>query len=405
MTATFTKIAETPLLQDVTSTGKPKFWRGTVVTDGTDYYLQSESWQGAGPGESKHLFSTPARVEPKNVGRANATTAEQQAKLELQSNLEKKLKKGYKEVAAGDVTNLLLNMRDTIEAVQARDDMRVQHQGFVLPMLAHPLAKKAHRVVYPCFIQPKLDGVRCLYNSAIGFWSRQLNAFDPKVTAHLTTDTGGLTLDGELLLPRHTFQETISAIKKYRKDLSPQLIYVVYDLVDPALPFIERWRVLRNRWPEAEALWHPQVVPCPTHVVEDMDGIARHHMDFTLAGFEGSIIRAPLGKYTPGHRSDSLLKHKDLQTDEFTIIGYEDGTGGDEGAIIYKCQTPAGREFTVRPRGAIEDRRKAYQAAQRSGWHLQSPDFIGKQLTVQFQNLSDDGVPRFPVGIGIRDYE
>jgi len=32
-------------------------------------------------------------------------------------------------------------------------------------------------------------------------------------------------------------------------------------------------------------------------------------------------------------------------------------------------------------------------------------NYIGQQLTVRYQELTDDGVPRFPVGIAIRNYE
>jgi DNA ligase-1 len=31
--------------------------------------------------------------------------------------------------------------------------------------------------------------------------------------------------------------------------------------------------------------------------------------------------------------------------------------------------------------------------------------FLGKMLTVQYQNLTPDGIPRFPVGLSFRDYE
>jgi hypothetical protein len=35
----------------------------------------------------------------------------------------------------------------------------------------------------------------------------------------------------------------------------------------------------------------------------------------------------------------------------------------------------------------------------------QADSFIGKMLTVKYQEMSPDGVPRFPSGIAIRDYE
>ena len=30
------------------------------------------------------------------------------------------------------------------------------------PMLAHEFKKNKHKVKYPCIVQPKLDGIRCI---------------------------------------------------------------------------------------------------------------------------------------------------------------------------------------------------------------------------------------------------
>ena len=64
--------------------------------------------------------------------------------------------------------------------------------------------------------------------------------------------------------------------------------------------------------------------------------------------------------------------------------------------ITLECKTPEGLTFRARPRGTREARTEQYQNGN---------DYIGKQLTVRYQELTDDGVPRFPVGITIRDYE
>ena len=50
--------------------------------------------------------------------------------------------------------------------------------------------------------------------------------------------------------------------------------------------------------------------------------------------------------------------------------------------------------FWVRPKGTRAERRQ---------WLEQAPDYIGKQLTVTYQELSEDNKPRFPVGKRIRE--
>ena len=64
--------------------------------------------------------------------------------------------------------------------------------------------------------------------------------------------------------------------------------------------------------------------------------------------------------------------------------------------VVWECQTPDGQTFRVRPRGTQEARRELFE---------NGGDYVGQQLTVRYQELTDDGVPRFPVGIAIRDYE
>ena len=64
--------------------------------------------------------------------------------------------------------------------------------------------------------------------------------------------------------------------------------------------------------------------------------------------------------------------------------------------MLWICETPEGKRFTCRPRGTHEERKV---------WFKNGAAYVGKKLTVRFQELSDGGVPRFPVGIAFRDYE
>jgi DNA ligase-1 len=107
------------------------------------------------------------------------------------------------------------------------------------------------------------------------------------------------------------------------------------------------------------------------------------------------MIRDFQGTYLLANRSSHLLKFKAFQTEEYEIVGAEEGRGRDAGTVIWICSSKGGK-FSVRPKGTVEDRTK---------WFRDKHKYTGKYLTVQFQNLTNGGIPRFPVGLAIRDYE
>tara|TARA_B100000282_G_C31434616_1_gene355083 strand:- start:52 stop:537 length:486 start_codon:yes stop_codon:yes gene_type:complete len=117
---------------------------------------------------------------------------------------------------------------------------------------------------------------------------------------------------------------------------------------------------------------------------------------FVEEGYEGAMVRNQKGAYAIGKRSADLQKVKTFLDGEYKIVGFTEATGNDAGTVIWECETPKGQTFRVRPRGPHEFRAELFQNGNR---------YIGMQLTVRYQELTDDGVPRFPVGISIRDYE
>jgi hypothetical protein len=101
------------------------------------------------------------------------------------------------------------------------------------------------------------------------------------------------------------------------------------------------------------------------------------------------------GKYQCNYRSHDLQKYKEFFEAEYEISGYREAEGRDRGTVIWVCRLPgSSTEFSVRPRGTMEMRRQ---------WLEEAPAFVGKPLTVIYQELSEQGVPRFPVGKGIRE--
>jgi DNA ligase-1 len=132
----------------------------------------------------------------------------------------------------------------------------------------------------------------------------------------------------------------------------------------------------------------------PTERIESDESFRSFFSTYIEAGFEGIMLRTLNGVYRTGYRSKDLQKYKEFQEEEFKIIGYDQGTGRDEGTVIWLCETELGKPFSVRPRGTMELRKE---------WYKNGPQYVGKKLTVIFQERSEQGVPRFPVGKAVRD--
>ena len=247
----------------------------------------------------------------------------------------------------------------------------------ILPMLANKWEDRHHYITEPFYVQPKLDGVRLLVSKS-GCFSRTGKVVNG--VEHLTKDLkDGEWLDGECYAPGKTFEEITSMFK-----MNPQnLEFHVFDYFNthkPDLPFAERQKR----------------VTVETLLVQKKSDIPKLHTKFVNQGHEGIMIREATSIYEIGKRSNYLLKFKEFQTEEYEIIGAHTGHGRDADAVIWVCKTANGHEFTVRPEGTIKQREVYYANRNR---------YIGKLLTVRFQNLTALGVPRFPVGVVIRDYE
>jgi DNA ligase 1 len=132
----------------------------------------------------------------------------------------------------------------------------------------------------------------------------------------------------------------------------------------------------------------------PTHKANNEVEVFQFHKEFTSEGFEGTMIRDRLATYEIGKRSYSLLKLKDFVDAEYQILDVIDGEGSDVGLAIFVLDNGYGKVFNCRPEGSQENRAELYKNRK---------TLINKFLTVRYQELSKDGVPIFPVGVGIRD--
>lgn len=357
--------------------GKLQEYHITLFEQDKKVYLKT-SYGFSGMG----FQSDTKTIESKNIGKANETTLQDQGLSEMLSLVKKQLDKGY-------TTDL-----EECNAESSTSDSK----GRALPMLAE---KDITKIKFPCRVQRKYDGMRSMSTRDIQrFFAYSRRGKDILTMDHILKDMPGNlqigeTLDGELYKPNKDFGDFISLVKKKQKG-TDTVKYLVYDLIPKAgkenmtqLQREARLRVLKR-------YSGPSIVYAPTYWVNNEEELHELFRQFINEGYEGLIARDPNGTYSVGRRTNNLIKYKEMDENEFTICGYEEATGRDKGTIIFICSLPSGGTVSVRPRGTREVRRRAF---------LNGDAYIGKPLTVIYQGLSKDGIPRFPVGKVIRDYE
>jgi DNA ligase-1 len=408
---------EYPPLFGLDKVGKTRIWVASVFASDDHargmYVVQHGTYNG------KLQIDTREFVEGKNLGKKNATSGLTQCLQEIEKKRNDKIEKeGYSETRPvapfpGGVSDMSGGSGSASPPTEAPSAPPIRK---VFPMLANKFepgsTKKSSSMAFPCFVQPKLDGLRCVvFQTADGdivFQSRTGGLF--KTLNHLVGALQAifarnrvLVLDGELYTDQLPFEELAGLIKK--KTLSAadaervrHVQYHVYDTVLPDMPYSERWKILQTAIepPLAASAAGNGVQLVPTFTAAGLSEFRGYFQQFAADGYEGIMLRDPAGFYVENYRSSGLLKYKEFQEAEYPIVGFHEGLGRDAGTVIWLCRTPEGREFKVRPKGSLAFRRQLFQ---------QATQYLGHALTVIFQELSDAGVPRFPVGKAIRtDY-
>lgn len=267
---------------------------------------------------------------------------------------------------------------------------------FRRPMSAKNYEKNERRVVFPCYAQPKLDGIRCVTDGR-RFWSRNGKLFPLVNMAHLQLGQRlDYLVDGELMIPGGLFEDIVSAVKRARGDdrtKAEKLRFCVFDALLRNKTFDDRLsalpRIIRMAQTQG-AKW--EIVP--TTRIHDSAQLQDFAKSMLRKGHEGSMVRNGAGLYV-SKRSYDLLKLKPLLDAEFSIAAVKEAKGKDAGTPVFICFAGEHR-FSARPMGNMEQRRQMWKDRKK---------LIGKKLTVEFQNLTKHGVPRFPRAKVLRDYE
>jgi DNA ligase-1 len=380
-----------PTLYGEASTGKAKLWSVAVeARDGTGVIIVTHGYV-----DGKQQTNERVVTIGKNIGKKNETTPIQQAISEAQALWNKKKDAGYAPAAGGAGTSACEDAEDD-SAVPSSSD------GIPLPMLAQDYNKRGKDIVFPCYAQRKLDGVRCVAIAGKGLYSRNgkpMSAHLTAIRAEVDSLPAGTIVDGELYADKThlSFQEIVglakkATLKKGDVEKLPCLYLCVYDVI------MDGTNKDRKKWLDAlfASRTFSHIKQLPTAVCNSADDAKYLHSTYVAEGYEGLILRNVKGLYKIGHRSKDLQKYKEFLDEEFPIVGFKEGDGLEKGCVIWTCRTKDGAEFDCRPRGSREERCALFHSG---------ASYIGKPLSVRFQEWTDDKVPRFPVGIAIRDYE
>lgn len=364
-------------LYSKTSKGKINVWDIKVVSNNNESKICTYTGQQDG----KITEYIKKVTKGKNIGKKNETTHFEQACMQAQSMWEKKVKKnGYRESIA------------ELDAAKR-----------LMPMCAQYFRDREKYIDYDnACCQPKLDGLRgvlCLKDSTIysknGLIFNNLEHILEQVASLNLPDN--IVLDGELYTNKFPFNAINGYVRRKSKKNIEQIqkieyhIFDCFDLDNPEWTFKNRYKYLKKKIKNC-----PSLVLVKTIKIKERDDVFRLNSAFLEDGYEGIMIRNNKGLYKNSKtRSNDLQKYKVFVDEEFKIINFEEGKGQDEGTVIFVCQSN-NKSFKVRPKGTLEERSKMFQNGQK---------YIGKSLTVKFQEYSQDGVPRFPVGLYVRDID
>ena len=349
------------------SKGKVRVWTMQVGFNNED---EAGTRTISGLIDGQKVISKWNLTKAKNVSRRNATTAKTQAELEAKAEWTKNVAKEY---------------FVDVSAIDSYTAFR--------PMLAYDFTKTP---VTSGITQPKLDGIRMVVNPR-GLYSRSNKEIVSvphiaEALADFIKDHPTVTLDGELYNHdlKDNFQRLTSLVRKTvnladSKELVQYHIYDMFDSASPDMTFMHRYHWIQNNVhlvdKKAVGLYLVPAAICDTR--EEIDAMYRVYLQ---VGYEGLMVRQDAAY--EHKRSKNLLKRKDFITEEYEVVEVHEGQGNWAGyAKSLTLKMPDGTTFSSGIKGS--------QAKLRALW--ENPD-IG-WATCRYFELSNDGVPRFPVTI------
>ena len=281
------------------------------------------------------------------------------------------------------------------------------------PMLAYPVSNKPIDYTDKVFIQPKLDGVRCVIQ-----YERRTQPREDVVVAYSRTGkewknidhilkelkpffqkNPSIILDGELYNHdlKDNFEKIISLVRKtkptneHRLESAKMVQFHCYDMIDKTKTFEERMAFIYKKLEESYCITNVTT----TRVFKHEEALNIHHDENLKNGYEGSIVRTNDTYHC--NRSHNLRKFKDFHDTEAKLISWVEGKGKRVGTIgKFMAVDADGNEFGM----PVMDN---FKYLQDNFEHMKG--YVGKTATFTYFERTNKGSYRHPLFKCIRDYE
>jgi hypothetical protein len=305
------------------------------------------------------------------------------------------------------------------------------------PMLAARYKEGIKHIKYPIYIQPKLDGLRCITfllkkdggPQSVIMYSRTKHMFPvmPYLQNALYNYLNALFdeeknqsiyLDGELYKHGKSLQEISGDSRSgKRHDNGNANEYHLYDCFYP----LELNTMYESRKEQLDVLFQAirnnsdprlqYIKQVDTVLCKDEQETQAQFDKYVNLGYEGIMLRNLDGVYLANYndnsgnklRSKDLVKMKEKYSAEYEIVGFTEGKKGkDKGAIIWIAQTTDGHRFNCTPKNiSYQERYRLYDECLKSFDNV----YLGRMMTVEYESLSTIGIPQRAKAVAFRDYE
>ena len=281
------------------------------------------------------------------------------------------------------------------------------------PMLAYPVSDKPINYDDKIFMQPKLDGVRCL----IQYEWKDANDYVVKAYSRTGKEWKNIDhileqlkpfffkypdviLDGELYNHdfKDDFEQIISMVRKTkptdeaRLESAENVQFHCYDTIMEHMPFNKRYKFIKDNLEESFCIKHVHTMQVSSH-----ENALTFHESYKAGGYEGSILRT--NDTYQCKRSHSLRKFKDFHDAEAYIVGYEVGKGKREGTLgKFLMQDEDGNKFGCPPG-------KGYTYKDMKKMLDNIHEYMGQTATFTYFERTKAGSYRHPLFKCIRNYE
>ena len=276
----------------------------------------------------------------------------------------------------------------------------------IKPMLAHMY--NPDKAIFPCYIQPKLDGVRCIITrqgafSRTGKEFKNIEHIKSALEINFFDRFPDVVLDGELYNHdlRNDFEKIISLVRKTKPTDDDRLEaarltqFHCYDIIPQNEDNTYEFRKGFLHWdlPQSDC-----IKLIKTEYAKSDKAAVKLHKTNLKAGYEGSMYRSIDGYYK-GTRSWDLMKFKDFSDAEAYIIGYEEGKGKREGTLgKFLMQDDEGIQFGCPPG-------KGYNYTDMAWMLVEIHKYMGQRATFTYFGRTKANSYRHPLFKCIRNYE